>query len=425
MKSPTQGAAQQAEKTPDVEAARRASIDEAKARRIASINKEVSEDGVVDTCTYHANVLITWSAFTAGSHVVWRRGGIWRMLLRLGLVSLIVAVLSAILVPNPQALSVSKFTDVSLFLRVFVGLLLGFFLSSSMNKWYACAMGFLELFDAIRNLQMQFVALGCRTEKANLCMRYGVVSAHLLNMQLLADGMVGQERRNAISEMWSKLRGSTPRRDGGDGRHSLDRSNVVVDGEEEILMQVDDPSSLIWVWVGSLLGRMAQDGEIPAMQTPTYGRLMQLAQNGNKGIRSVREAVSIQPPFIYVHMLATLVHINNILNAISFGFTMGTSVGVYMANANIHLGNDVPARDRDVTRDFQDLVVCFFFCMVGPMIYQALLEIGIVVAKPFAHKSAMIPTQRMLDKLSEDLKDGLLMADLVPFWEKPFFQQKP
>merc|ERR1719272_1158450 len=53
--------------------------------------------------------------------------------------------------------------------------------------------------------------------------------------------------------------------------------------ETEVLQLVDDPASLVWIWVASLVGRMAQDGEIPGMPTPTYGRIMNLVQEAHGG----------------------------------------------------------------------------------------------------------------------------------------------
>merc|ERR1719454_2229764 len=92
--------------------------------------------------------------------------------------------ITILVVPDPARLKVGKFTDVSKFLNVVVGLLLGFFMSSSMNRWHTCVNGFLELLDAIRNLQMQFVALGVPEEDSILCLRYSFASAWLLYGQL-------------------------------------------------------------------------------------------------------------------------------------------------------------------------------------------------------------------------------------------------
>merc|ERR1719395_459877 len=99
---------------------------------------------------------------------------------RLSAVVLVVCILTILAVPNPERMKVTKFTEVSKFLNVVVGLLLGFFMSSSMNRWHTCVAGFLELLDSIRNLQMQFVALGVPEEETCLCLRYSFASAWLL-----------------------------------------------------------------------------------------------------------------------------------------------------------------------------------------------------------------------------------------------------
>merc|ERR1719174_2602686 len=124
-------------------------------------------------------------------------------------VAMLVCVLTVAAVPNPEAMKVAKFTQVSKFLNVVVGLLLGFFLSSSMNRWYSCVNGFLELLDSIRNLQMQFVALGVPEEQSNQVLRFGFASAWLLYGQLLleASKLSSAEVQAAQRDLfWSSLR---------------------------------------------------------------------------------------------------------------------------------------------------------------------------------------------------------------------------
>merc|ERR1719215_991087 len=127
-------------------------------------------------------------------------------MLRLSMVAFCVSCVTIMVVPDPANLKVAKFTSVSKFLNVVVGLLLGFFLSSSMNRWYNCVNGFLELFDSIRNLQMQFVALGVPEKEATECLRWGFASAWLLYGQLLletkTDAKLHKEERQM---MWDKL----------------------------------------------------------------------------------------------------------------------------------------------------------------------------------------------------------------------------
>merc|ERR1719472_361029 len=97
--------------------------------------------------------------------------------------------------------------------------------------------------------------------------------------------------------------------------------------EIEALKNTRDPPGIVWMWVAALIGRLAQDGWIPPMPTPTYGRIMNLCQSAHGGIRQVRAAISVQAPLTYTHMLATLVHINNLLNALTFGIVSGLSIG--------------------------------------------------------------------------------------------------
>merc|ERR1719189_1131723 len=82
----------------------------------------------------------------------------------------------------------ARIQKMATFLNVFVGLLLGFFLSSSMNRWYGCINAFLELLDAVRSMQMQMTALGVSQERQSTLSRYGVLSAWLLHLSL-NDGM--------------------------------------------------------------------------------------------------------------------------------------------------------------------------------------------------------------------------------------------
>merc|ERR1719214_520373 len=95
----------------------------------------------------------------------------------------------------------------------------------------------------------------------------------------------------------------------------FERAGDLLPEETAQLRPLSDHAGLLWIWIGSLIGRMAQDGEIPPMASPTYGRIMNLAQEAHNGIRNVKASVCVQTPFVYVHMLASLVHINNLINA--------------------------------------------------------------------------------------------------------------
>ena len=83
--------------------------------------------------------------------------------------------------------------------------------------------------------------------------------------------------------------------------------------------------------------------------------------------------------------LATLVHCNNLLSALSFGMTWGASLGTSLA-AFKTLNTENGATWGEVARDVQNVVISFFLSIFGPFIYMALLEVAVAIAQPFNTK---------------------------------------
>merc|ERR1719253_2411737 len=126
--------------------------------------------------------------------------------------------------------------------------------------------------------------------------------------------------------------------------------------ERQALQTVECGSTMIWVWIGSLIGQMAKDEDIPPRNTPTFGRFMSLAAQAHNGIRQTRMSTTVRPPYLYTQMLAVLVHTNNIINAISFGMTSGAAVGVWAMRLRMDVSVtgekfDGRARFGEVARD--------------------------------------------------------------------------
>jgi len=305
-------------------------------------------------------------------------------------------------------------------LNVIVGLLLGFYLSSSMNRWYTCVNGFLSLLDSIRNLQMQFTALGVPEPQTILCLRYGLSSAWLLYGQLLVETKRGDAEKTARENMWQAMR---------EKKANIDKSGktMMLEGWEiDALKKTRDPPGIMWMWVAALIGRLAQDGWIPPMPSPTYGRVMSLCQEAFSGIREVRAAISVQSPFPYTQALATLVQVNNLLNAVTFGVVSGLAISTSLAYHGVHLpGHEIVKVNLDESmKDLQSSFVTFAYCSLGPLLYQALLLISMQLAQPFNHDEAWIPMDRLAEQLEVDMCDGRDLTNNMAF-EKPAFKPQP
>jgi hypothetical protein len=356
-----------------------------------------------DSTSYDITRITSWQAFCMVKGCAWDNGSLW-FCIGLGLLLALAVAGATVLLPTAGYVNPETLSKLGTFLNVFVGLLLGFFLTSSMNRWYGCVTAFLELLDAVRSMQMQMTALGVSPERSSTLSRYGILSAWLLHLSL---NLESEERGTAVSEedtidkVWEKLEEFRPQ--------------LVLPQEKTKLMQHSESYALLWTWVASLVGRMSQDGEIPPMASPTYGRILNIVQDAYGSIRNVRALQLIKAPFIYIHTLAVLVHVNNILNAVSFGIVLGINVsGLFIVErgksglANMHAS----------------LLMQFVFSMIAPILYLALLDVSVCISQPFTYKDAKIPAARFIRCLEDDLKKAASMGDSPPLWEKPSFKRK-
>jgi hypothetical protein len=363
-----------------------------------------------DSTQYDITKMTSWAIFGILKGCAWDNAALWRCTGCAVVLACCVATL-IVFIPDSSLIAPEKVEKLGTFLNVFVGLLLGFFLSSSMNRWYNCVSAFLQLLDAIRSMQMQMTALGVARDRTNMLIRYGVLSAWLLHLSLNReeddDGTPAdppeETPRSSTRKLWQRLEERRP--------------GLALPEEKERLMKHTESYALLWTWVASLIGRMAQNGEIPPMASPTYGRILNIVQQAYGSIRDVRALHLVKAPFVYVHTLAVLVHVNNILNAVAFGLVLGLALVEFVGKGNAY--NKTAWANMCCS-----LFMQFCFSMVAPLLYLALLEVSVCVAQPFTYEDAKIPACRFVKNLEEDLKNAASMGDDPPHWEKPFFKTK-
>jgi predicted membrane chloride channel (bestrophin family) len=372
---------------------------------------------VYDEMTYSADAVSSWQVLLMWNpYTIWNSRNLWKTLFHLLLLAISVAIVVVCSIPDPASLKINIFYELSKFLNVFCGLMLGFFLTSSVKRWHHCAQGFLELCDAIRNLQMQLQAMGVPKGRCDTCIRYGLLSGWLLMNHLESE--MNNPGKKLPDEMWEDIECDVDK-----DKDTLEIQPQMVPEEIDIIREVSDPATAMWTWISSLLGRMAEDKQIPDMPTPTYGRIMNLVQEAHNGIRHVRSAIQIRVPFVYAQMLCTLVHVNNFMNAINLGVVLGIAISGAMIRKDAHFFYDKKVKGNQVERDVQFMLVTAFISCAGPMLFQALIEIAICLAQPFATKYGKIPIGRLLISLEEDLHDGEIMAQRLPKWERPMFNR--
>mmetsp|Transcript_17965 Transcript_17965/g.41931 ORF Transcript_17965/g.41931 Transcript_17965/m.41931 type:complete len:405 (-) Transcript_17965:114-1328(-) len=364
------------------------------------------------TCSYQAQSLLSLQTVTMVAHTVWSERAVWKVVFRLFMVSLLTACVTMLIVSDPVDLRVSRFADIVSFMRFFVSLLLGFFMAASVTRWWRCSGSFMELFDAVRNLQIQLVAMGVPHEKVVLALRYGVLSCWILtgNLEANAHGM-----EDAQGVVWENLLQSQTRVGPADPVFG-----VATEEEVEILRQVNDPAGCLWIWIGLLISDLSREKYIPPSNGPAYGSIMNIAKTATDSIRRVKCSINMQAPYVYVNMLASLVHLNNLMNAVSFGATSGSSISMLLAYLRVHPYGATATRDQLLV-DMQSVVASFFFSCFGPCVYQALLVVAINIAQPFSSKHAVVPTASIIHSLEKGLHDVFMMNANIK-WPTPAYK---
>jgi len=377
--------------------------------------KQEEEDW--DCTMYDITAMPTWKVFTLLKGSAFLKDSVWLNATRSLAIAILVAVITY-LTPYASVIDSERLVRLGTFLTIFVGFLLGFYMSSSMTRWYACTVAFMELLDAVRKMQMQMTALGVAKDLQDTLNRYGLLSAWLLNIHLHMHAVskpgsgkgerVDSNRREDIDTLFQHLDEIRP--------------DIILPHEKKLLMAYPQSYALIWTWVASLIGRMARDGDIPPMASPTYGRILDIVQQAYGSIRAARAPFLIRAPFVYIHTLSLLVHANNLLNAVVFGVVLGLTIP-YL----IHTSHQLEKMRFDELRlpdTYAQLFSAFCLNVIAPMLYLTLLDTATCMAQPFVFEDARIPFQRFIKVLEQDLKSADLLAEEPPLWDKPAFKQK-
>lgn len=174
------------------------------------------------------------------------------------------------------------------------------------------------------------------------------------------------------------------------------------------------------------MGRLASDGDIPPMASPTYGRMVMLANDAQVALKEVRMCGEVKIPYLYTHTLSAVVHVNNILCAISMGMTLGSCIGqlltIWDPRMTLYGAKSHPT--FSASEIWQMLLVQTLKCFVAPLLYQACLEICFCLYSAFGGETeeAMVPADRMVREWTREL-DGLMdLAAKPPHWPPPIFK---
>lgn len=164
-------------------------------------------------------------------------------------------------------------------------------------------------------------------------------------------------------------------------------------------------STMIWTWIGEMMSLIRRTE--PQVTPPMYVRLLFLCHGCMHQVEALKTNLTVQIPFIYAHMLAVLVHVMNLLLAVSGGLSLGSAM------AEIH--DRTEAADKGIQKEDHGLVGEFYeatqtvsvqiiLLIVQPMLYQSFLQIADGLCYPFGDELNHLTTETFIGQLHKELQ---------------------
>jgi hypothetical protein len=339
----------------------------------------------IDAFTDSTTVIAYDPMALAGLKTLWTYKGtvfaqkaMWAITL-LQLVILIgIALALYFLVEHPEEYKTETLTNVVKAVSVLIGFLLGMFLSSCLNRWWDTIKSLETLFGVSKKLVMSLNNFNCAKPEKDLLARRVVLSIRMLELEI----------KNLSAEEWA------------DAFATFRGKGYIEKEEQDVLASVpaDQRSFFTWSLISAVLRKVQ-----PVLDGFGYDRVSTLVLDGLSAVSSLKTLMGFQFPFLYMHMLAFMVHLCNLLIAIGTGVNVGLLLSLHKHGGVIQWGGL-----------FNELV----FFVLQTFFYQAALFIGASLSFPFSFGSTgaqmyQIPLEVMVQKLDTQLQTLNNLAERV------------
>jgi len=361
--------------------------------------RRVREDKM-RTITYDPHQLGTWRVFMMFKGTVFLDPIIWWNVLKLGGIAILSGGLLLALVPSPEKLETKKFHEAVNFIKVFIAFMLGLFLNSCLKRWWMTVTALTDLFLSIK--KVVWTLNTCKVDKdvRDRMQKIMLLACYLLECEIssqwITDPSLVYENWNKTCELCASL-----------GLLSAKQRRVL-----ETKVNKNNRSVAVWAWVGSLTRQCKGPGISPPMMT----RIAADCTEAIEQMKKIKTYATLQIPFMYAHMLACLVQINNILLAIASGLASAVSIGDVL-----HHGQAILAKEGSmvvhitmVYGSLQTLFLQIVALIIEPLLYQAFLVIAATLCDPFTHETYGLPMLDYIHDLNESLNEMNKFSEEVP-----------
>jgi hypothetical protein len=358
-------------------------------------NASAMEHGLAN---YDPHMLGTWQAFLTTRGTVFNDPVIWWTVLKLSGVALLAGFMLFITVPRPDKLDTTKFHDAVNFIKVFIAFMLGLFLNACLARWYSILQALTDLFLAVKKVTWTLNSCGVDVEDRLRIQKLMVLSCYLLEGEVSKQW---ESDKSMLKPHWESTCALCV------------KQNVMTSAQRQMLekgVQFHNRSLAVWSWVGTLMRKLKGPGISP----PMVSRIFQDAAEAIDAMKKIKTFSTLQLPFMYTHMLACLVQVNNILLAIACGLSCAVSVSALVHYSQLLYRQGGTQHLSEVYHAVQSLLVTLCCLVVEPMLYQAFLIIASTLADPFTHDKYGLPVLEYIHDLTTQLHEMNMFAEHKP-----------
>jgi hypothetical protein len=354
---------------------------------------------------YTNEQLLTWDILTKGTLMVVLSWRVWVVIPCVLLVAWGVSQLILYEVPYTGQLETKRMHEFATYLRVFIAFMLGLYMNSSFQRWWATVTTFKKVLTTTKQLIWTVHMMDLRPELTAEMERKCVSACYILEAEMYTDlGVKNQECVEHWDMTWKYLADENLLTAEEEDDFRIER------GEKHIESDIGCRSSLIWSWIGHTITRIKQE---PGVLAPMYVRLVSLCHGGLAHVEELKTGVNVQVPFTYSYLLAMLVHVNNVLLAITSGISFAAALGkVEEGHQKVNaISKDEPKMAQQSVRHavsmvysaFEVLWMQLFILLMQPLMYQAFLGIAHVMNHPFGNEMFHLPSDTFIQLLREEL----------------------
>jgi hypothetical protein len=340
--------------------------------------------------TYQTKMLFTWEVLVTTKGTILSDKTIMWYLFSVSCLALGAGVVASIVVADPHKLSTTTLFNIIDYTKLFLAFMLGLYMAHCVTRWWNSVSSIVDFFHAIKTLVFFCNALDVNVAKRDTIERLCIMSCYLLEIEI--SGFYSSDESNTAR--WLSV------------KEFLIHEGLANAAEIELLEDVEesDRSSLVWTWIGAILGTL--DVAPPLKTTAVkYGQI------AIASMKSVKFYVTMQLPFIYSHMLALLVHANNMALAIASGIAV--AVLIFEANHQIDLD-----RTSKVYRAVQGISIQLLAMLLQPAVYEAFITVGALLADPFTNETHGLPMLDYVQDLRRQIGELNALAAYDEKWLK-------